>query len=149
MVDLFQLLQAVVEAGASDLHLAVANPPVARVNGELKMVQRETNLTDQDMEEILLTLTTRENVATFQREKELDFPYTAPGARPLSSQRVLPAWQHRPFSADTPCRDSDCRRALPPVCLDLSESNEGSGVGDWADGKREIDYPGIFGRPPQ
>ena len=90
MVDLFQLLQAVVEAGASDLHLAVANPPVARVNGELKMVQREANLTDQDMEEILLTLTTRENVATFQREKELDFSYTAPG---LARFRVNACYQ--------------------------------------------------------
>ena len=45
MLDIEKLLHDVVEAGASDLHLVVSNPPVARVNGELKMVQRGGDLT--------------------------------------------------------------------------------------------------------
>lgn len=32
MVDMDKLLQAVVQSRASDLHLTVSNPPVARVN---------------------------------------------------------------------------------------------------------------------
>ena len=126
MVDLFPLLQAVVEAGASDLHLAVANPPVARVNGELKMVQREANLTDQDMEEILLTLTTRENVSAFQQEKELDFSYTAPG---LARFRVNACYQRgniglslRILPAEIPTAEE---LNLPPVCLDLVSQMKG------------------------
>ena len=38
MVDINKLLETVSQAGASDLHLAVGNAPVARVNGNLKMV---------------------------------------------------------------------------------------------------------------
>ena len=50
MLDIDKLLRAVVDAGASDLHLAAGNPPVARVNGALKMVQGESDLTKQELE---------------------------------------------------------------------------------------------------
>ena len=64
MIDIDRLLQTVVQAGASDVHLAVSSPPVARVNGALKMVQGEGKLTQRDLEEILQSIITREHWET-------------------------------------------------------------------------------------
>ena len=73
MVDIDRLLQAVVQAGASDVHLAVACPLVARVNGALKMMQSAGEVAAQDMEDILQTIAPAARVQAFYQEKELDF----------------------------------------------------------------------------
>lgn len=126
MIDLLPLLQAVVKAGASDLHLAVGNPPVARVNGELKIVQKDTAMTDQDMEEILGTLTTPENMAAFHRDKELDFSYTAPG---LARFRVNACYQRSSIGLSLRILPAEVPTAkelnLPAVCLDLVSQLKG------------------------
>ena len=88
------------EVGASDLHLAVSNPPVVRVNGALKMVldgegQVSEHLTSQGMEEILHTIAGPEDVTAFQREKELDFSYACNG---LARFRVNSYYQRGPIS---------------------------------------------------
>jgi Tfp pilus assembly pilus retraction ATPase PilT len=64
MIDIDRLLQSAVQAGASDVHLAVSSPPVASVNGALKMVQGEGKLTQRDLEEILQSIITREHWET-------------------------------------------------------------------------------------
>ena len=79
MLDINLLLRNVVEAGASDLHLAAANPPVVRVNGALKMVQGGSDLTQQDLEQVLDTVAPARSVAAFKEDKELDVSYELPG----------------------------------------------------------------------
>ena len=120
MLDIEKLLQAVVEAGASDLHLAASNPPVARVNGELKMVQGEGTLTQQDLEGVLRAITSKENVAAFEREKELDFSYGRPGLARFrgnaSYQRGTISLSLRILPPEIPGPEE---LGLPPACLDL------------------------------
>ena len=120
MIEINKLLKAVVDAGASDLHLAVGNPPVVRVNGALKMVQMGGSLVQQDMEDVLQAITTEENVASFHREKELDFAYGRPD---LARFRVNACYQRgtislafRVLSAQMPTPQE---LGLPPICLDF------------------------------
>ena len=94
-MDIERLLQTIVQAGASDLHLAVGNPPVARVNGDLKMVQANGPLTAEDMEGVLRAVTTPEKVASFHEEKELDFSY---GRQGLARFRVNACYQRGSLS---------------------------------------------------
>ena len=74
-----ELLKTSVEFGASDLHLAVPNPPVARINGELQGLANFPPLTPELMSEILRFVTSDSQRETFYREKELDFSYSLPG----------------------------------------------------------------------
>lgn len=120
MIEIEKLLKIVVDAGASDLHLAVGNPPVVRVNGALKMVQMGGNLVQQDMENVILAITSKENVDTFHREKELDFAYGRPG---LARLRVNACYQRgtislafRVLSEQMPTPQD---LGLPPICLDF------------------------------
>ena len=126
MVEIDQLLGTVAQAGGSDLHLAVGNPPVARVHGELKMVQASGAVQPQDMEQVLRAVATPQQVADFERDKELDFSYSLPG---VARFRVNAAYQRgtislffRVLSAEIPnAKDL----GLPPVCLELATQLHG------------------------
>ena len=120
MVDIERLLQAVVEAGASDLRMAVGNPPVVRVNGALKMVQLDGGLTQEDLEGILQAVTSKEDYTKFQREKELDFSCGRAGLARFRAnacyQRGTIGLSFRVLPAEIPSAE---QLGLPPVCLSL------------------------------
>ena len=120
MIDVEQLIQTVVEAGASDLHLAVPNPPAVRVNGALRMIQREEALTQQDLEQVLRTIAPPEGFETFQRERELDFCYGRPGLARLrvnaSYQRGTISLAFRILPSEIPTPEE---LGLPQVCMNL------------------------------
>ena len=126
MVNIDNLLRGIVEAGASDLHLAASNPPIARVNGVLKMVQGEGTLTERDVETVLLAITSREKVDEFRQDKELDFSYSRPG---LARFRVNASYQRGSISLSIRILPGDIPNAqalgLPPVCLDLVSQLKG------------------------
>ena len=120
MVDIDRLLQGVVEAGASHIHLAVGTPPVARVNGYLKMVQGGGPLTQQDLEGVLQSIATREKLTAFQQDKELDFCYGRSG---VARFRVNACYQRGTISlalrilpAEIPTAE---QLGLPSACLDF------------------------------
>ena len=91
MIEIDNLLQSVVQARASDLHLAVGTPPVVRVNGGLKMVQRNGALSPQDIEDVLTSITTPESMASFLRDKELTSLTARMGWRDFGSMHVTSA----------------------------------------------------------
>ena len=126
VVNIDNLLRGIVEAGASDLHLAASNPPIARVNGVLKMVQGEGTLTERDVETVLLAITSREKVDEFRQDKELDFSYSRPG---LARFRVNASYQRGSISLSIRILPGDIPNAqalgLPPVCLDLVSQLKG------------------------
>ena len=126
MLDIDKLLKAVVEVRASDLHLAASNPPVARVNGALKMVQGEGTLSPRDVEEVLEAIASPESVETFRREKELDFSYGQPG---LARFRVNVCYQRGTiglsFRVLPPEIPSPEELGLPPACLGLVKQLQG------------------------
>jgi len=77
-MDIKELLNVVVQYGASDLHLLVGVPPMLRVHGRLLAVPQAAALTPQTVTEIItpmLSLSQRELVSV---DKELDFSYAIP-----------------------------------------------------------------------
>ncbi len=78
-MQLEQLLQRVLEKGASDLHIRVPNRPVLRIYDELVTQNDLPPVTDADANQILDEIITPKQEEIFSREKELDLAYSAPG----------------------------------------------------------------------
>jgi twitching motility protein PilT len=75
------LLAHLVDVGASDLHLKVPSPPVARVHGQLRSVPGQPAVGRGDTERILDELLGARGgkKAEFERAGEVDFSYSASG----------------------------------------------------------------------
>jgi twitching motility protein PilT len=83
-VHIDDLLRLVVEKKGSDLHLAVAVPPVLRVDGALLATNYEA-LTDFEVQRMIYAILTDEQIRAFETDYELDCSY---GLRGLSRFRV-------------------------------------------------------------
>ena len=64
------------ERRGTDLLLTVGAPPLVRVDGELFPVPGEELLSPADTEQLVRSLLTDEDLATFRREHEFDFAFT-------------------------------------------------------------------------
>jgi twitching motility protein PilT len=73
------LLQAAVNAGASDLHLKVGSYPLMRVNGTLFTVSEQKRLERSDTETFAGALLTAELREKFHAVQEVDLAYSVPG----------------------------------------------------------------------
>ena len=93
--DIDKLLKTAVELGASDLHLAVGNPPAVRTNGRLQVLPNYPALTPELMSEYLRSVTSDADRETFYREKELDFSYSVAG---VARFRVNASFQQKTVS---------------------------------------------------
>lgn len=78
MLDLNELLREAVKAGASDIHLCEAQPPVFRIHGQL---QRQGGLliTGEDMVEVCGWLLPADKQEEFREYGEADFSYSLHG----------------------------------------------------------------------
>ncbi|HEY4493085.1 MAG TPA: PilT/PilU family type 4a pilus ATPase [Candidatus Paceibacterota bacterium] len=76
--QLGQLIDAVGEQGASDLHLSVGHKPTIRVSGALIPLVNLPELAAVDTEGLLFELLTEENKKLFLLKKDLDFSFTGP-----------------------------------------------------------------------
>jgi len=79
--DLLRALKIVLELDASDLHVTVGAAPSIRLDGGLRPVEGEPKWMGDKVTAALFSLLTREQREEFERELELDFAYTAGGAR--------------------------------------------------------------------
>lgn len=69
--DLQALLKLTIEKEASDLHLIVDSPPILRIKGELKELDMP-KLSSEDIQYLVYSIMTRQQIAAFNNEKELD-----------------------------------------------------------------------------
>jgi twitching motility protein PilT len=76
-MDLKEILRSMLQHEASDLHLKVGAPPVVRLLGQLVPMDHPT-LSREDMDEVVVQLTSPEQRAQFERERELDFAVGVP-----------------------------------------------------------------------
>jgi twitching motility protein PilT len=74
MAYIDQFFQVLVEAGASDLHLAVGQPPKIRRHGDIAQI-REEPLTEEEMAYMLSEISGPERWAKFEEHGDLDFAY--------------------------------------------------------------------------
>ena len=71
-LDLRALLHTALQAGASDLHLAVDRPPILRVSGHLQPLPMDP-LNAADMRILLYSILSVRQQTTYELERELDF----------------------------------------------------------------------------
>src|SRR5688500_1130565 len=76
-----QYLNALVDAGGSDLHLRVGGPPRVRVNGVLEELPGTAHLTEADTEDIAGEIIRPHLVERFGRGEEVDFAYSLSGGK--------------------------------------------------------------------
>jgi twitching motility protein PilT len=69
-----KLFRALVKLGGSDLHLKVGNPPIVRVNGSLKPLNRGP-IEIEEMCDLLFPMLDERNLRIFEEEGGADFAY--------------------------------------------------------------------------
>lgn len=78
MVNLHALLKAVVEKGASDLHLTVGSPPQLRIDGDLVQLNMPP-LQPAETKQLCYSVLTEAQKHRFEEESELDFAFSIRG----------------------------------------------------------------------
>jgi twitching motility protein PilT len=83
-VNLHQLLRAMIEKGASDLHIATGSPPLLRVDGEVVPLKLPA-LGPVETKQLCYSVLTEEQRRIFETTKELDLSF---GVKGLSRYRA-------------------------------------------------------------
>jgi twitching motility protein PilT len=124
-VNLHQLLRAMIEKGASDMHLTTGAPPLLRIDGQIIPLKLEP-LTAVDTKQLCYSVLTEEQKIEFEKRKELDLSF---GVKNLSRYRanifmqrgaVSGAFRAIPFKILT-----FEELGLPPVVSELSVKPRG------------------------
>jgi len=74
MISLRELLEQMVQMGASDLHLTTGSPPVVRVDGKLQKMQYDI-LTSEETKKIAYSMLNEKQKLKFEQNWELDFSF--------------------------------------------------------------------------
>jgi len=77
-ISLPEVLDYMLAAKASDLHLTAGTKPTIRVNGSLQRMEDYPDLTPQMIQRVMYGAITQLQRERFERELELDFSYTLP-----------------------------------------------------------------------
>ncbi len=77
-VSISALLQILVEAGGSDLHLSAGLIPTVRVNGELLQIPHHDRIDARRLRELIYTMLTQRQRERFEEDLELDGSYSVP-----------------------------------------------------------------------
>jgi len=80
VAELIEVLKAVARSGASDLHLAVGKPPMARLHGKIVPLPGLGAVTAEECERMVYSVLTEVQRARFEERWELDGSVTVPGA---------------------------------------------------------------------
>ncbi len=70
-----ELLETVLNQGASDFHISVGHPPVLRIGGRLVQLVRKRELSPEDSKALAFELMSKEQQERFVNDKEIDFSY--------------------------------------------------------------------------
>jgi twitching motility protein PilT len=74
-MSLRELLEQMVKAGASDLHLTVGSPPVIRVDGKLQRITGQDMLTADQIKKLAYSMLNEKQKLKFEQNSELDFSF--------------------------------------------------------------------------
>ena len=74
------LLEQTVALGASDLHLTVGSPPVARVRGHLQPLEGYDSLGPEDTQQLVYRILSSEQQKRLEIDRQIDLAYDVPGA---------------------------------------------------------------------
>jgi twitching motility protein PilT len=74
-----ELLENMVEANASDLHVTTGTPPAIRVRGEVERLDGFEALTPEETQQLLYRILSSEQQKLLELNRQLDFSYSIPG----------------------------------------------------------------------
>jgi twitching motility protein PilT len=74
-----ELLERMVEASASDLHVTTGTPPAIRVRGEVERLEGFDPLNAEQTQQLLYRILSSEQQKHFEINRQLDFSYSIPG----------------------------------------------------------------------
>src|SRR5215468_11262704 len=74
-----ELLERMVEANASDLHVTTGTPPAIRVRGDMERLEGYDALTPEETQQLLYRILSSEQQKHFELNRQLDFSYSLPG----------------------------------------------------------------------
>jgi twitching motility protein PilT len=78
-VQINDLLEVVLERGASDLHVTAGSPPVARVHGSLVPLDEHPKLFPDQLRRMIYGILTQKQRERLEADLELDISYALPG----------------------------------------------------------------------
>src|SRR3990172_3903256 len=78
MANLHQLLKAMIEKGASDLHITTNSPPQLRIDGELTPLKLP-QMTPQDTKQVCYSILTDAQKHKYEESNELDLSFGVKG----------------------------------------------------------------------
>jgi twitching motility protein PilT len=91
-----ELLERMVEANASDLHVTTGTPPAVRVRGEVERLEGFDALTGEETQQLLYRILSSEQQKHLELNRQLDFSYSIPG---LARFRVNTYFQRESIGA--------------------------------------------------
>jgi twitching motility protein PilT len=124
-VNLHQLLKAMIEKGASDMHITTGTPPLLRIDGDIVPLKLPP-LTPVDSKQLCYSILTEDQKIEFEKSNELDLSF---GVKNLSRFRaniflqrgaVAGAFRTIPFKILT-----FEELGLPPIINDLTQRPNG------------------------
>jgi twitching motility protein PilT len=124
-MNIRSILEQMIEAGASDLHIKAGTPPTIRVDGALYGLEEERP-SNKEIEETVEQILTPSQLEHFENAAEIDFAFSIPGLSRFRSnfykQRgtVAMAFRQVPFGVPTVEELN-----LPPVLTDLVKKPRG------------------------
>lgn len=125
MITLHQLLKAMIDQNASDLHITSSSPPVLRVNGKMVRVKSKP-LTSAETRQLCYSILTDTQKSKFEENKELDLSF---GVKSLARFRANLFYQRgatggtfRRIPYEIPSYKS---LGLPPVVGELTTKKNG------------------------
>ena len=78
-VPIAELLEHVLERGASDLHITAGTAPVIRINGDLARLDGYPSLSPEELQRMIYSILTQKQRERLEQELELDVSYSLPG----------------------------------------------------------------------
>ena len=124
-VNLHQLLKAMIEKGASDMHITTGTPPLLRIDGDIVPLKLPP-LSPVDSKQLCYSILTEDQKIDFEKTNELDLSF---GVKNLSRFRaniymqrgaVAGAFRTIPFKIL-----SFDELGLPPICAELCTKPNG------------------------
>ena len=91
-----ELLERMVEANASDLHVTTGTPPAVRVRGDVERLEGFDALTGEETQQLLYRILSSEQQKHLELNRQLDFSYSIPG---LARFRVNTYFQRESIGA--------------------------------------------------
>jgi twitching motility protein PilT len=126
LTSIDDLLERMVELGASDLHITVASPPAYRIRGHIARAEGFEPFTDEDTRTLLYRILSSEQQKHFELNRQLDFAYSMPG---IARFRVNVYFQREAVGAAFRLIPTEIKTLeelnLPPVLHGLAEYPRG------------------------